>query len=247
MLVSLVALASMPQQPTLSELVPPAMANIKYRLISPEPRIGRPPAPAFEGESYFAVVTPSGKPVWGIVNAKDLRLDLNSDGDLLDAGEVQPITRTAMPTGGAYAQIDFKEPAIEAIHFDIGLNYKKSFPAPLLGVGAEIDNVSRFSRYIMGTASKSAAAAPVYDLGEHWTFAPDYINLCGDLTKALYSPGRKVSVHMEIGTLGLGKHAFLGRTWQDIPAPAYVQAKFEFRHAKTGKTLSHLATLKGRC
>ncbi|MFI5386929.1 MAG: hypothetical protein ACHQ50_12515 [Fimbriimonadales bacterium] len=240
------------EKPTLSEILPAGMANIHYRLVSPLPNLPRPVFPASilkPGAHYFAAVAPDGRTFGlGAVVGTSVYFDVNRDGIFTGPGEIKKLDiRAADWEKGRTGEATFRGFAAEVESESVQLTWHKNDPVPMLSFSAKVGGTDRASRYILCKPASDPAQAPVFDLGYNWSFAPDYINLSIDLAGSLYSPGAKTAVHMEIGTAGLGRNSFLGRIYSDIPPGAYVQAAYNFRDAGTGKLLTYIDALTGRC
>lgn len=239
------------EKQTLSEIVPAAIQYVHYRRLSPGPRFSRPIFPKsaiMPGARYYAAVGPNGKVALGAVVGTMVMLDLDGNGRFDGVGEKQKLIPGNAPwEKGESGSVKFAGFMPGVDQEEVSLTWHKHDPVPMLSFSAKVGSSDRASRCILCTPSANPAQAPVFNLGEDWSFFPDYINLSIGLADSLYSPGASADVHMEIGTAGLGEHSFVGRLTGDIPASAYVEAAYTFHDARTGKPLSVLATLRGRC
>lgn len=239
-------------KPTLSEVVAVGMRHVSYRLVSTPSRTIRPKFSAnerMEGASYFAVAGPDGHTgIFGAVKGHTVYLDLNGDGKFAGQDEVKEVAVSPAPWDhGQSGSVTFNGCFPGISNEVIQLIWHRNDAIPTLNFGTTGKGMERFSRYILCQPQPDPSQAPVFNLSDNLSFAPDCINLSINLSGSLYSPGGATDVEMEIGTAGAGANSFLGRTTSDIPSAAYVEASYSFKNAKTGKLLSYVATLRGRC
>ena len=157
------------QRPTLSQMVPPAMKVIQYKLLSSPPSLSREPKPRFADGKHllFAFVLPkSRRTVWCYVEPGRVAIDLNGDG-IIGTSERTKLKVDARTSDRVEHQtIALRNNGVESAH--IVVVYKRDISGPpFLKFGAAVDKVDRVFRSVICRPSLDWSKAPVFDLAEN--------------------------------------------------------------------------------